>query len=106
VHQNLATVLEMTGRCADAADVYLAGVDVARRFGAFGSYGPRLLPDAATALLSLGRREEARRLVAEAFELDLASPADRIAPLIARPPRSGRGVLHRRCRASSADPLR
>ena len=83
-HMNLATVLEVSGRCADAADVYLAGLDVARRFGAFGSYGPRLLPYAATALLSLGRREEAGQLLAEAFELDLESPADRIRPLIAR----------------------
>ena len=80
VHMNLATVLEESGRCADAADVYLAGLDVARRFGAFGSYGPRLLPDAATALLSLGRRAEAGQLLAEAFELDLESPADRIRP--------------------------
>ena len=84
VHMNLATVLEESGRCADAADVYLAGLDVARRFGAFGSYGPRLLPCVATALLSLGRREEARQLLAEAFELDLESPADRFIPLIAR----------------------
>jgi DNA-binding CsgD family transcriptional regulator len=84
VHMNLATVLEESGRCADAADVYLAGFDVARRFGAVGSYGPRLLPDAATSLLSLGRREEAGRVLAEAFDLDLASPDDRNRPLIAR----------------------
>jgi DNA-binding CsgD family transcriptional regulator len=63
---------------------YLAGLDVARRFGAFGSYGPRLLPYAATALLILGRREEAGQLLAEVFELDLVSPADRFRPLIAR----------------------
>ena len=84
VHMNLATVLEESGRCADAAGVDLAGFDVARLFGAVGSYGPRLLPDAATALLTLGRREEAGRVLAEAFELDLASPADRNRPLIAR----------------------
>ncbi|HEY3651176.1 MAG TPA: AAA family ATPase [Streptosporangiaceae bacterium] len=84
VHMNLATVLEESGRCADAADVYLAGFDVARRFGAVGSYGPRLLPDAATSLLSLGRREEAGRVLAEAFDLDLESPDDRNRPLIAR----------------------
>jgi DNA-binding CsgD family transcriptional regulator len=83
-HMNLATVLAVSGRCADAAGVYLAGLEVARRFGAFGSYGPRLLPYAATALLSLGRREEAGQLLAGAFELDLASPADRFRPLIAR----------------------
>jgi DNA-binding CsgD family transcriptional regulator/tetratricopeptide (TPR) repeat protein len=83
-HMNLATVLEWSGRCADGAGLYLAGLDVARRFGAFGRYGPMLLPYAATALLSLGRRAEAGQLLAEAFELDLESPADRIGPLIAR----------------------
>jgi tetratricopeptide (TPR) repeat protein len=83
-HINLATVLEKSGRCAEAADAYLAGLDVARRLGAFGNYGPFLLPDAATALLSLGRREEAGQLLAEAFELVLESPADRLRPLIAR----------------------
>jgi DNA-binding NarL/FixJ family response regulator len=83
-HMNLATVLAVSGRCADAAGVYLAGLDVARRLGAFGSYGPRLLPYAAMALLSLGRREEAGQLLAGAFELDLVSPADRYRPLIAR----------------------
>jgi DNA-binding CsgD family transcriptional regulator/tetratricopeptide (TPR) repeat protein len=84
VHMNLATVLTESGRCADGASLYLAGLDVARRFGAFGTYGPILLPDAATALLSLGRRAEASQLLAEAFELDLKSPADRIGPLITR----------------------
>jgi tetratricopeptide (TPR) repeat protein len=84
VHVDLASVLELSGHCADAAGAYLAGIDLARRFGAFGMYGPRLLPYAATALLSLGRREEAGQLVAEAFDLDLESPADRIDPLIAR----------------------
>jgi len=83
-HMNLATILVVSGRCADASGVYLAGLDVARRLGAFGSYGPRLLPYAATALLSLGRREEAGQLLAGAFELDLVSPADRFRPLIAR----------------------
>src|SRR6266487_4310420 len=83
-HINLASVLELSGRCAEAADAYLAGFDVARGFGAVGSYGPRVLPYAATALLSLGRREEAGQLVAEVFELDLESPGDRIDPLIAR----------------------
>jgi DNA-binding CsgD family transcriptional regulator/tetratricopeptide (TPR) repeat protein len=84
VHMNLATVLEESGRCTEAAGVYLAGLDVARRLGAFGSYGPLLLPDAATVLLSLGRRAEAGQLLAEAFELGLESPADRLRPLIAR----------------------
>jgi len=46
--------------------------------------GPRLLSWAAAALLSLGRRAEAGQLVAQAFELDLESPAERQAPLITR----------------------
>jgi len=71
-------------RAADAVGAYLDGLDVARRFGALGNYGPRLLPDAAVARLSLGRREEARELLAEAFELDLVSPAHRLGPLTAR----------------------
>jgi tetratricopeptide (TPR) repeat protein len=96
VHMNLATVLEESGRCAEAAGVYLAGLDVARRFGAFGSYGPLLLPDAATVLLSLGRRTEAGQLLAEAFELGLESPADRLRPLIAGRRRAGpRSALRR-----------
>ena len=83
-HANLATILEMSGRAAEAVDVYLAGVDVARQFGALGRYGPRMLPDAASALLSLGRREAAERLLAKVFDLDLVSPAQRLQPLIAR----------------------
>ncbi len=83
-HIYLATALELSGRCADAADAYLAGLDVARRLGAFGSYAPLMLPDAVMALLSLGRREEAGRVLAEAFDLDLASPAARFRPLVAR----------------------
>jgi DNA-binding CsgD family transcriptional regulator/tetratricopeptide (TPR) repeat protein len=83
-HVNLATALEMAGRAADAADVYLAGADVARQFGALGSYGIYLLSDAAIALLSLGRCDEAERLLAEVFDLDLVSPAQRLDPLIAR----------------------
>ena len=84
VHVNLASVLELSGRCAEAASAYLVGLDAARRFGAFGMYGPRLLPYAATALLSLGHREEADQLLTEVFDLDLESPGDRIDPLIAR----------------------
>jgi DNA-binding CsgD family transcriptional regulator len=83
-HMNLASILEVSGRAADAAGTYLDGLEVARQFGALGNYGPRLLPDAAVALLSLGRREEAKELLAEAFELDLVSPAHRLGPLTAR----------------------
>ena len=52
--------------------------------GRSAAMAPACCLDAATALLSLGRREEAGQLLAEAFELDLESPADRIIPLIAR----------------------
>jgi DNA-binding CsgD family transcriptional regulator/tetratricopeptide (TPR) repeat protein len=83
-HANLATVLELSGRAAEAAAVYLAGAGAARRFGALGGSGTVLLPDAANALLSLGRQAEAERLLAEVFDLDLRSPAHRVRPLIAR----------------------
>jgi DNA-binding CsgD family transcriptional regulator len=86
-HANIATVLARVGRAADAVDVYLAGTEVARRQGAFGRYGSNLLPDAASALLSLGRLDEAEALLNEVFELDLPSPSHRVCPLI------GRGTL-------------
>ena len=83
-HANLATVLDMAGRSADAAEVFLAGADVAGQFGALGRYGPSLLPDAANSLLSLGRREEAERLLDQVFDLDLRSPGLWIRPLTVR----------------------
>jgi tetratricopeptide (TPR) repeat protein len=73
-HANLATTLDMAGRSAEAVEVFLAGAEVARQFGALGRYGPNLLADAANSLLSLGRREEAERLLDEVFDLDLRSP--------------------------------
>jgi DNA-binding CsgD family transcriptional regulator/tetratricopeptide (TPR) repeat protein len=83
-HANLATVLDLAGRSADAIEVFLAGADMARQFGALGRYGPNLLPDAADALLSLGRREEAERLLVQVEDLDLRSPAHWIRPLTVR----------------------
>jgi DNA-binding CsgD family transcriptional regulator/tetratricopeptide (TPR) repeat protein len=84
VHANLATVLDMTGRSADAVEVFLAGADVVRQFGALGRFGPSLLPDAANALLSLGRREEAERVLDEVFDLDLRWPGHWVRPLTIR----------------------
>jgi ATP/maltotriose-dependent transcriptional regulator MalT len=84
VDTNLAYVLEMAGRAADAVDVYLAGVDMARPAGGLGRYTPWLLADAAVVLLNVGRRGDAERLVAEAFDLDLRSPSHRVRPLAAR----------------------
>jgi ATP/maltotriose-dependent transcriptional regulator MalT len=86
-HANLATILARVGRAAEAVEVYLAGTEIARQLGAYGRYGSNLLPDTASALLSLGRFDEAERLLAEVFELDLPSPAHRLCPLI------GRGTL-------------
>jgi DNA-binding CsgD family transcriptional regulator/tetratricopeptide (TPR) repeat protein len=83
-HANLATILERSGRAADAVDVYLAGADRARQLGALGGFGTALLPDAAVALLSLGRRDEAERVLAEVLDLDLPSPAHWYGPLRAR----------------------
>jgi DNA-binding CsgD family transcriptional regulator/tetratricopeptide (TPR) repeat protein len=84
VHASLATVLEMAGRSADAVEVFLTGADVARQVGALGRYGPNLLGDAANSLLSLGRREDAERLLDQVFDLDLGSPALRLRPLTVR----------------------
>jgi DNA-binding CsgD family transcriptional regulator/tetratricopeptide (TPR) repeat protein len=83
-HANLATVLDNVGRSVEAVEVFLAGVEVVRQVGALGRYGPNLLPDAANALLSLGRRDEAERLLDRAFDLDLRSPGLRGRPLIVR----------------------
>src|SRR5829696_1962378 len=84
VHACLATVLDQAGRSADAIEVFLAGVDMVRQVGALGRFGPNLLPDAANSLLSLGRREEAERLLDQVFDLDLRSPALRVRPLTVR----------------------
>ena len=84
VHACLATVLDQAGRSADAVEVFLAGADMVRQVGALGRYGPNLLPDAANSLLSLGRREEAERLLDQVFDLDLRSPALRVRPLTVR----------------------
>jgi ATP/maltotriose-dependent transcriptional regulator MalT len=74
----------MAGRSADAVEVFLAGADLARRFGVLGRYGSNLLPDAANSLLSLGRLEEAERLLDEVFELDLRSTGNWVRPLTVR----------------------
>jgi DNA-binding CsgD family transcriptional regulator/tetratricopeptide (TPR) repeat protein len=83
-HANLASVLDQAGRSAEAVEVFLAGVEEVRRHGALGRFGPNLLPDAANALLNLGRREEAERLLDEAFDLDLRSPGLRARALTVR----------------------
>jgi len=73
-HANLATVLDHAGRSAEAAEIFLAGAEAVRQHGALGRYGPTHLPDAALALLGLGRRVEAERLLDQVFDLDLRSP--------------------------------
>jgi DNA-binding NarL/FixJ family response regulator len=83
-HSNLGTILARVGRPADAVEVFLAGTEVARQLGVFGRYCSNLLPDAASALLSLGRFEEAEELLAMVFEVDMPSPAHRLCPLTAR----------------------
>jgi ATP/maltotriose-dependent transcriptional regulator MalT len=83
-HANLATTLDYAGRATDAVEVFLAGAEAVRQVGALGRYGPSLLPDAANSLLSLGRREEAERLLDQVFDLDLRSPGLRVRPLTVR----------------------
>jgi tetratricopeptide (TPR) repeat protein len=83
-YANLATVLDLAGRPAEAAEVFLAGAEAARQLGALGRYGPHLLSDAARSLLSLGRREEAERLLTQVFDLDLRSSAQWVLPVTVR----------------------
>jgi len=83
-YANLATILDRSGRMADALRVYLAGVEVARRTGALGSYGTSLMPDAVGVLVTLGRWDEAERLLDQVFDLDLSLPSHRVGPLTAR----------------------
>src|SRR5215213_2527912 len=83
-HANLATVLDHAGRSAEAAEVFLGGAEAVRQHGALGRFGANLLPDAAVALLNLGRREEAERLLDRAFDLDLRSPGLRARALTVR----------------------
>jgi hypothetical protein len=68
----------VSGRCADAAGVYLAGLDVAGRLGAFGSYGPRLLPYAATAWDGdlAAAQTDFRQVLGESPALDPARAAE------------------------------
>jgi tetratricopeptide (TPR) repeat protein len=84
VHSNLGKILGFDGRTADAIEVYLAGAALARQAGAMLSYGVALLPWAAGDLASLGRWDEAQRLLDEVFDLDLSSPVHRLMPLIYR----------------------
>jgi DNA-binding CsgD family transcriptional regulator len=83
-HANLATVLDIAGRPADAVEVFLDGVETVRQVGALGRYGPNLLPDAANSLLSLGRRAEAEGLLDQVLDLDLRSPGLRARSLTVR----------------------
>jgi tetratricopeptide (TPR) repeat protein len=73
----LAHQADARARCEEA-------VAVARQFGALAYYGPNLLADAANALLSLGRREEAERVLDQVFDLDLRSAGSRSRPLTVR----------------------
>jgi len=84
VHANLGTTLQVSGRAADALDVWFAGVDLARQSGALGGYGTGFLCGAVIALLTLGRLDEAERVLEQVFDLDLQSSAQRLAALEAR----------------------
>ncbi|WP_203907844.1 ATP-binding protein [Rhizocola hellebori] len=58
-YTNLAGVLRMAGRTAEAAATAMEGAHVARRHGADRTYGNLLLGDAVDALILLGRWDEA-----------------------------------------------
>src|SRR5215813_2720414 len=80
---NLGCIYLVHGRYEEAVRAELEGLDLARRFGSMGSYGPVVIAEAAQALLWLGRWEEAERLLDEAFDLDL-DPRGMVNPLLAR----------------------
>jgi DNA-binding CsgD family transcriptional regulator len=67
---NLGCTYLDNGRYQDAVDTELDCLDLARRFGAIGGYGPAAMATAAEALLWLGRWEEAEHLLDGAFDLD------------------------------------
>jgi ATP/maltotriose-dependent transcriptional regulator MalT len=74
---NLGWLYLYNGRYQEAVRAELECLDLARRFGAIGGYGPAAMATAAEALLWLGRWEEAERLLGEAFDLDLEPEAMR-----------------------------
>jgi len=82
-YHNLGCIYLINGRYQDAVHAELEGLNLARRFGLMGSYGPVVIAEAAQALLWLGRWEEAEGLLDEAFDLDL-DPRGMVNPLLAR----------------------
>jgi len=67
---NLGCIYLYNGRYEEAVRTELECLDLARRLGAIGSYGPAVIAAAAEALLWLGRWDQAERLLSEAFDLD------------------------------------
>jgi len=67
---NLGCIYLYNGRYEEAVRTELECLDLARRLGAIGGYGPAVIAAAAEALLWLGRWDQAERLLSEAFDLD------------------------------------
>jgi DNA-binding CsgD family transcriptional regulator len=82
-YHNLGCAFLDNGRYEETVRAELECLDLARRFGALGSYGATVIATAAWALVWLGRWEQAERLLDEAFDLDL-DPAGAVNPLLAR----------------------
>ena len=82
-YHNLGCAFLDNGRYEEALHAELECLDLARRFGAMGSYGAIVIATAAWALIWLGRWEQAERLLDEAFDLDL-DPAGAVNALLAR----------------------
>jgi DNA-binding CsgD family transcriptional regulator/tetratricopeptide (TPR) repeat protein len=82
-HHNLGCIYLIAGSHEEAVRAQRECLDLARRFGSMGSYGPVAIANAAQALLWLGRWEEAERLLDEAFDLDL-DPRGMVNPLLSR----------------------
>src|SRR5215831_3657362 len=67
---NLGCIYLYNGRYEEAVRTELECLDLARRLGAVGLYGPAVIAAAAEALLWHGRWDQAERLLSEAFDLD------------------------------------
>ena len=80
-HNNLAMSLSKLGRSAEALTIGLDGARLARRFGLMRTIGAHMLAFAAESLVWLGRWDEADRLLAEVFDLDLPA-SERAAALL------------------------
>jgi DNA-binding CsgD family transcriptional regulator len=69
---NLSDVMTLLGRYEEAAAVASDGIEVASNFGQMSGMGAFLAGNAAEPLIRLGRWDEAEKIIAQAFEVDVS----------------------------------